>query len=391
MSHLPTPYPQPPARATGPGPHRLSTRIASLDGLRALAILLVLIGHGLPTIVATTGWLRWPSRLLGNGPLGVEIFFVISGFLITRLLMHERQRNGKISLSQFYLRRTFRILPAFYCFILFIVVCWWLGRYDLRKSDLLAASTFVWNYKVSAAGWVLGHIWSLSVEEQFYLIWPLALVLLGNRAALRFATALVLAEPFIRVATYALFPSARGHIPIMLHTRIDALMFGCVTALLYENERFNRLYLALCRFHAPMLAAVFIFVLSPILETRFQGAYLLPVGYSMEGASIALILVWLIRNAGSATGRLFNSAPARYVGVLSYSLYLWQQPFFDHEKFTTISRFPLNLILLIVAAHASYHLIERPFLSLRQRFEKHHPSPQQLAKEAAATEAMPAI
>lgn len=355
-----------------------------------MAISLVLVGHGLHTVTPP----RWLERLepyIGNGALGVEIFFLISGFLITRLLIEERKRYGSISLSQFYLRRTFRILPAFYCFIAFVVVCWLMGRYALRWSDVLAAATFVWNYQLNASGWVLGHIWSLSVEEQFYLMWPLCLVLLGERRALRIAILLILLAPLSRVATYALWPAARGHIPIMLHTRIDALMFGCATALLYDRERFNRLYRRVANPAIVLVAVVLLFIVSPFLESRLKGSYQLPVGYSLEGFCIALMMVWLIRNPQSAVGQVFNSRIARHVGVLSYSLYLWQQPFFDHELVWTISRFPLNLVLLIITAHASYYLVERTFLSLRQRLEKRRPTVEELAKEAAVTEAMPAI
>ncbi|HTL28425.1 MAG TPA: acyltransferase, partial [Tepidisphaeraceae bacterium] len=356
-----------------------------------LAISLVLIGHCLPTAFEATGWQTVPATVFGNGHLGVEIFFVISGFLITRLLMQERERYGNISLSQFYLRRTFRILPAFYCFMLFILIAWLAGRYAMRGADILFAAVFLRNYDFGASSWVVGHTWSLSVEEQFYLMWPLLLVLLGNRKAAKVAVALLALSPLVRVANYHLFPSVRGYIPIMLHTRIDALMFGCATALFYDHERFNRTYQWLCARRIPIIAVVFLFFVSPLIQMRLRGLYLLPIGYTIEGVCITLMMVWLIRNAQSPIGRIFNAAPVRHIGVLSYSLYLWQQPFFDHEQHWAITRFPLNIAYVMIVAHASYYLVERPFLALRQRLEKPRSTPAEIAKEAAVTEAMPAI
>lgn len=213
---------------TGAPFHRWPGRIPSLDGVRAFAITLVLVAHSLKWLEQTR--FQPLLRIFGNGALGVEIFFVISGFLITRLLMQESYTTGRISLRQFYLRRTFRILPAFYAFLAFAGILAAAGYVSPARADFLAAGTFLWNY-TRRTDEARAHLWSLSVEEQFYLFWPLLLMLIGNRRARIAAGLLVCAAPFIRLGTYAVWPAMRAYIPVMMHTRIDALMFGCFAAL----------------------------------------------------------------------------------------------------------------------------------------------------------------
>ena len=185
-------------------------RLHSLDGLRAISILLVLVGHVAGT-VNSPGFLL-PLHNLGN--FGVKIFFVISGFLITLLLLAEISRYGRIDMRGFYLRRCFRIFPAFYFFIGFVVLANAGGFLDLHANDVLHAATFTMNYHHDRA-WALNHSWSLAVEEQFYLLWPLLLLLLGSRRAIVCAVLFVFAAPLpqrhqsLRSLVYLTRPSAR--------------------------------------------------------------------------------------------------------------------------------------------------------------------------------------
>lgn len=344
-----------------------SRRIPSLDGLRAVAIGMVLLSHSGPTI---------PSRMraslfltsFGNGELGVALFFAISGFLITTLLLRENQDQGQICLRRFYVRRVFRILPAFYTYLLAILALAAAGEIALRINDWFSAGLFVWNYNFRANNWFLGHAWSLSIEEQFYLLWPLALVLLKPRRAAMLAGLLIMAAPVLRVLTYFLFPAARSHVPIMMHTRVDALMFGCLAALWYEDESFQRWMRRLYQMGAPLLAVLFLLTVSPFLADRFEGKYLLPVGYSLESAALTLILLWAMDHADRPVGRLLNLRPVAFIGTISYSLYLWQQLFLTPKNTTLSGWFPLNLLAAFLAAVGSYYLIEQPFLRLRRRW-----------------------
>lgn len=136
-------------------------RIPSLDGLRAISILLVIIGHARSSFGSTVSEnvLLW--KILGNQQLGVSSFFVISGFLITNILMNEYAESKTIRLTRFYKRRIFRIIPAFYFMLLTVGVLALFKVINLSLVDLLAAATFTWNYVLSTKDWWVGHSWSL--------------------------------------------------------------------------------------------------------------------------------------------------------------------------------------------------------------------------------------
>ena len=164
-------------------------RIPSLDGLRAISILFVLFSHAVGTHHFLAEGQVGP--LLGLGELGVRVFFVISGYLITTLLLEETARYGRIDLGRFYLRRTMRIFPAFYAFVLALIVLEAVGLIALNPGDKLHALTYTSNYDPDRS-WYVGHTWSLAVEEHFYLLFPLlALVLLRRTQPQRAAAVLL--------------------------------------------------------------------------------------------------------------------------------------------------------------------------------------------------------
>ena len=169
-------------------------RIRSLDGLRALSIALVILGH----LGGTRGF---PLASAGSfaGMLGVRVFFVISGYLITRLLLDEHERSGSIRLSGFYFKRIFRIFVPYYGFLAIIVCAARVGCVQLAPGDLGYALVYAGDHHLHAewthGRWTLGHTWSLAVEEQFYLLWPVLLVMLGARRALFVAAATLVLAP----------------------------------------------------------------------------------------------------------------------------------------------------------------------------------------------------
>lgn len=344
-----------------------------MDGLRAISILLVLLGHSSGTYEHHNHWVNFLLTIVGNADLGVLIFFVISGFLITTLLLKEHGKTGTISLPHFYLRRAFRIFPAFYCYMSVIFCLWITGVIRLTWPVFLSAALFLRDYSVVVVhsypkgDWFVGHTWTLSVEEQFYWLWPLILILFKPRRAVAIVITLILIDPILRVGQYFTMPSTREQIPIMLHTRMDSLMFGSLIALLYTNSRFQAMLQRLYRYHLPLVAAIFMFFLSPILASHYRGIYLLPIGWPLENSGAALILLWAIDHSQSKLGALLNSRILVHIGVISYSLYLWQQLFLTKLNPLMFDVFPVNLVLALIAAEISYFFIERPTLSLRQR------------------------
>jgi peptidoglycan/LPS O-acetylase OafA/YrhL len=343
----------------------MSSRIPSLDGLRGIAILLVLIGH-LSYGLSEQGIVLPFIYMFRMSTTGVSVFFVLSGFLITKLLIDEKERTGAISFWRFYVRRVFRIFPAYYLFLTIILLIAATGRITVPRSAILPAYSFTWNYAPWAGGWWFGHAWSLSMEEQFYLVWPLVVARCSRRQTLWVALLAIVLAPVSRVATYAILPAFRGQIGEMLHTHGDALMFGAVAALCWDDARFHAAIDRWTARRAHVWAALLL-VADEYLMWRFRGGFALPVGMTVETACIAFILVWVVRQPSTTFGRLLNWRPLAFVGTISYSLYLWQQAFLREVDEGWSSRFPQSIVLAALAAFASYRLVERPFLRLRDR------------------------
>ena len=342
--------------------------IQSLDGLRAISICLVIIGHIYNAVYPDP---HYPFAIFGNGEVGVTIFFVISGYLITFLLLKEYDREGAISLKNFYVRRAFRILPPYYLYLAVICFVALIGFLPVTRTQAASAFLFLWDYFPKDKTYPLEHLWSLSVEEQFYILWPISLILClrrGRETARRLALACILLAPLLRALTH--FTDYSTQIDHMLHTRMDSLMFGCLAALAQGEPWFERLYNRLSNYVYPMIASVLVLLVSPILTHHFGGAYRYLFGCSIEGLCIVFTMVWLIRNPESLAGSALNWGPIKMVGVMSYSLYLWQTVFLHKENHTVFGRYPFNLGYICACAAFSYFLVERPALRLRERFVK---------------------
>jgi peptidoglycan/LPS O-acetylase OafA/YrhL len=328
--------------------------IPSLDGVRAISIVFVLVAH-------LTGTRNFPgdlSSLSKLGEFGVRVFFVISGYLITSILLAELRRNAKISLPRFYFRRTFRLFPAAYFFILVVAVLAATHRVHLEPRDLAFAITYTMNYHDSRA-WSVGHLWSLAVEEQFYLLWPLTLRTLGQLGSVRFLIALVVAAPFLRLASPYVGPAFNFLI------WSDALATGCLLAILREDLADNRCYARLLASRWFFLVPVAALVANYVPSTK---AYWL-VSETVMNLAIAASTDWAMRKPDTAIGRFLNLPAVSFMGVLSYSLYLWQQVFLNRESASPYCAFPLNVILAFTMALVSYLLIEAPFLRFRTAIE----------------------
>jgi peptidoglycan/LPS O-acetylase OafA/YrhL len=341
--------------------------IPSLDGLRGIAIALVLLSHlaGARFFLSNKA-LAWAGDV---GNLGVRLFFVISGFLITRLLLIEIDRNQRISLKAFYIRRVLRIFPAFYVFIACATVLAALGYATLDRSDLLHAVTYTMNYHANYSNnFSLRHLWSLAVEEQFYLIWPLTLALLMPSRATRVLVAVMLVVPVLRVALYTMNPAYDQIADTGFEGVCDALATGCLLAIamprLHRMEWFNRLVFS--PLFPLLFAAVFI---ANKQRDHPKFFWLLCVPF-MNGA-LALTVLRYVQAPTLPLGRVLNRQPLVAIGVLSYSLYLWQQLFLTQWRPVTsmFVVFPLNIVMAVACAALSYRFVETPFLRLKRHFE----------------------
>ncbi len=340
----------------------MSRRIVSLDGVRAFAVVFVIIDHLLLryTYAKPTSF---AARVAYNvGDLGVEIFFVLSGYLITTLLIRERKTTGSVNLRRFYGRRTRRIFPAYY-FYLAVVATLGLtaGLTHVTFRAFAVDALYVLNFGLGGPDdWYTAHSWSLDVEEQFYLFWP-AVVLFGLRFSTRFAIATIVAQPLIYGALYVAFPASRTLLGGLLFTRIDVLMFGALAALLIDRIPSVKRWFGSGRARAVAPIAIVVLLANIFLSALMRDYYRFTIGSSVNGLLAALVLPTLALQPRSAIAGFISAPPIAWFGRISYSTYLWQQLFIVPFPGSSLQRFPFNVVLAIACASVSYYLIERRF------------------------------
>lgn len=333
-------------------------RLHSLDGLRAVSIMLVLLGHA----VGTVGFPDVLDPLHSLGNYGVRFFFVISGFLITYLLLTELRQKNTINIRGFFYRRVLRIFPAYYAYLIVGVILAEFDLVDILPGDLLHAATYTMNYH-DERGWHLNHTWSLAVEEQFYLLWPFALLIIGRLKAYQSLLVLILVIPFVRVVMWYGFDSSPSAMTRQFQAVADALALGCLLAYAFHEPARLKRILSINRLFLWPLAISFLLISAGLYLVAPGWFYTLGQSFA-NLAAMLVILLCLTRKEGWIF-RVLNCRLLTYIGALSYSLYLWQEPFLNSYETHALQSFPLNIALTFIAAALSYYLIETPFQRLR--------------------------
>ena len=311
-----------------------SSRLPVLDGIRGTAILLVITGHCL-----------WSTRLhavgLPIGYAGVSIFFVLSGYLITRVLIADEESAGRVRLLRFYRRRAMRIFPALYCFLALLAVLTYFRLFPSIPSATWLASVFYASNLVPN-GWETGHLWSLALEEQFYLFWPALFAMTPRRLRMKMVLALVVVFTMWRIHVV---PSLHGGLYIRPDLRMDTFLIGGAFAI--ADRSF------ICGRSAPFFAGA-------LAVWSIVGPGVFPaIDTCVSAAIIGAMVTWLAKSpADGAAARLSKPGPVA-VGTISYSLYLWQQLFLGpHLRWW-------SLPAVVFVACVSYFAIERPMVRLR--------------------------
>jgi peptidoglycan/LPS O-acetylase OafA/YrhL len=342
-----------------PGERRRPSHLPGLDGIRGLAILMVLADHnfGVP-----------------GGALGVDLFFALSGFLITRLLLADRE-NPTGYYRRFYVRRALRIAPPFYVTlaIVFVAVAslrshWWVFTFYLANFPLLPNAFF---------SPVLGHTWSLATEEQFYLVWPAVVRHVRPATLIRLCLGCIALSIAGRLAVPHLIHSleyARYWFAYAPFSRTDGLFVGASVAALAEisPQWLDRNAARMGAVAAALVAGVVL-----LRQLSFSKMSPLMAAIGLPGAAVVFgALIWMGANSGRATwiGRLFNAAWIRRVGKISYALYLAHFPvlaFTDRFRFgsrgTLLAAHLAAAIVSYLLAELSWRVLERPISSLKDR------------------------
>jgi peptidoglycan/LPS O-acetylase OafA/YrhL len=351
-----------------PDLNRETNYIPTLDGWRGVAILLVLVDHA--TEGLGSGLVHSCMRL---GATGVGLFFALSGFLITTRLLEETERRGRVDLKKFYIRRAFRLIPASLTYLLAIAFLSYLGALSLTGKQWFASLLFFRNYipmDLVGGGWFTSHFWSLAIEEHFYLLWPALLILTRRRPIVPAAIAVGVAA-WRYVDLHFHIVSANLWFQGRTDVRLDGLLWGCVLAMLLKapgvKERISRSY---------SWALWLSFLGLDVVSNLFSGKH----NYSpYEPLLIAAIIVWPVLNEKTWLGKMLQMPALKWVGRLSYSIYVWQQLWLLFPgvaaPFGPLQRLPLNIPCVFGSAALSYYLIERTMIRLGHRVTTSLPKP----------------
>jgi len=386
-----------PRRGAAMSEHRKISRVPylpGLDGLRALAVIAVMIYHASPD------WLP-------GGFLGVEVFFVISGYLITLLIVAENERSGRLDLKSFWIRRARRLLPALFAMLALVVIYTAVFVPDALgqlRGDVIAALTYVTNwYQIwqgqgyTAAGDFapLRHLWSLAVEEQFYLIWPLVMLLLlsrGSRRVVRatgwmlgaaFLTIVLMAVAFQpgRVVDCAVTPEQFWQIGDRCISKVDTLYLSTITRSggLLAGAAFALVWRPVALMRSPLRNRAFIVDIAALIGLVGLGAmtwlvFLMgpngadPVlfrgGFLVAGVLTLMVLAG-VTHQRSLSGPIIGNPVLLWIGIRSYGLYLYHWPIYQAIRKVagnplTVPQFIVAMILTVLITEASFRLIETP-------------------------------
>jgi peptidoglycan/LPS O-acetylase OafA/YrhL len=298
------------------------------------------------------------------GDSAVIIFFVLSGFLITSQLESELTRLGGIRLVRFYLRRIFRLVPALFLMTAVAALLAYYGLVPLSKTDVFRALTYTADY-YHPKYWTVAHLWSLSVEEQFYLIWPIILLLAGLRRSKTFAIAAILLCPLLRTAAWY-----SGMDEALVFRRFelvaDSLAVGCLLAL--QRDAFKNS--AIWKKWKPtlvMTASAAVIILWSMAHRFWPASEI--VGRSFISVAAALAVAAVAFFPQTPGTRALSWGPLVWLGQISYSVYLWQQMFLVSTP--GISEpplpFPLDLFCAFALAVLSYYFVESPIRNFGRR------------------------
>jgi peptidoglycan/LPS O-acetylase OafA/YrhL len=347
-------------------PNAQEGRLRELDGWRAISVLLVVVYH--------LGWYQHRDLLIPHvhlaalvgrcGPLGVKVFFVISGFVICRLLMLEEKRYGAVSLKSFYVRRVFRILPPFYLYLAAVGVLVSTGLIVDFWKGILGGALFLYDFDFGKQGsWFVGHAWSLAVEEQFYLTFPALWVAAGVTRRRR-----IFPVVFGLVAAWNLSVAIWGWEQFTnpdTRSGFACISFGVLVAIFERRAR----ALAKAVPAVAVAACGFCLFLHPGgLWTDWKSALFESF---FTPPAIALLLVFSLER-GEDLRAFLCWKPMQAIGLTSYGIYLWQQLFTAPSKFFTESGKPIAhlLPLLLVIVPISYLCVEKPAMELGKSLAK---------------------
>lgn len=342
--------------------------LPTLDGWRAISILMVLIYHA--------AWFKHGPDAIGYdystwkffqaGIYGVSTFFTISGYLITSRILHEVKTYGFFSAKDFYIKRFFRIFPPFYAFMMTLIVLNYFFQLGTTFWDIVTSLTFLRIYHLSSTDWYTSHVWSLCVEEHYYVILSVYFLLWKQ-----VKTKWYIMGSFLLVILFNVLSFRYQHLPGIESARnylkvlkwMDFMFAGSLFA--YFTNSFEEIRETLKKFQVAFFLLLFVMFFKDFpLKTVIMPLY------------TALIIYLTTLNPNKWILGLLENRVMRFVGKISYSLYLWQQLFLvtqtsSVKELVFFQSFPNNLIFIFICAYLSYRFIEVPMIKVGRRYLQH--------------------
>jgi len=347
--------------------------IPELDGLRGAAILGVMIFHS-------------GASFFKGGFIGVDIFFVLSGFLITTLLIQEFDASGSVSLKNFYMRRVLRLGPALVAFlIVFCLVSFAvLSQENAQRNyvDAIISLAYLTNWARAFSIHppdFLGHTWSLSIEEQFYIVWPIILLTMLRVSKKRHHVVVVAVAIALLSWIFRVYLSMNAAPPERLYngldTRADTLMVGCTLGILLSSglvsEKAKKILQKLLVVIAPFSVA-FLLAFSMFSDSSDPQRYYY-WGFIVVALLTAALILDVLMNSQSIVKKFLAMRWLVWVGSISYGLYLWHYPIYRTMSalgFHDLDIITIGSLVTFIVAALSYYLMERPLLKLKKRFAR---------------------
>lgn len=342
--------------------------IKGLNAIRAFSIMLVVLNHMdafqsilIPGVID----LRLAPMISGN--FGVQVFFVLSGFLISHILLDERTRTGKINLKYFFIRRFLRLAPPLLIFFLLIGIALSQGYLSHTTDSLLYAAFYLYNFtprELYASE--MGHFWSLGVEEQFYLFWPLTLTTIKKVNSLIFFLCVLIFLCSILVLIIHWIPLNKAyHISRWFIPACCPILIGCLGAVLnhYREHSVQQLLR-----HHWLVALLMLITYSFSL---YAPVFMIPLGISIQSVAVILFILKLYHSQDRRWVRALEFAPLSYMGIISYGIYVYQGFFLRTGSGSELwfQQFPTNILLTLTLAVLSYELFEKQVLKLKRKFK----------------------
>jgi peptidoglycan/LPS O-acetylase OafA/YrhL len=351
--------------------------ILGFNGLRGISILLVIITHtGVYHYLPDNAYMRENVFYFFSGAAGVNIFFSISGFLITTLLLNEKENYGRINIKYFFIRRFLRLLPPIIPFYLGILVFMYFGFIRETYIGLLLSIFYLFNFVPKAKlfwSTELSHTWSLAVEEQFYLTWPFILKFMRDKLVY-FIIGIVL---ILSILFFYLMPqviiNVKGrsmkiedlffiyHWPI---PAVSSILIGSFSSIL--NNRRNKINIAFDRKYIIYIGLFF------FASAFYLPNFLFPMVSIFHAIGTAIILLWICHNQEGQIVNVLENKVLSYIGKISYGLYIWQGFFVrsgpDMRPKIWVHDFPVNIIFTFIVAIISYEIYEKKILGIKQKY-----------------------